>query len=756
MSSGYRKRRTIYFRFGCAPTYSPTRPSHFEQLGVSVRLCSIALHLQIYSGIYNLKQVLQNLASGETCVEEVPCPEAKRGHVLIRSQKSLLSVGTERMLVDFGKAGIIGKARSQPDKVVEVVNKVKNDGVMATFEAVQSKLDQPLPLGYCNVGTVIDGGDTGIPSGARVVSNGPHAEVVRVPKNLVSVIPDSVDDETASFTVLGAIALQGIRLIGPSIGENIVVTGLGLIGLMAVQILRANGCRVIGIDFDSARCELAKEYGAEVVDLSKGHNAVSIANGFSRGRGVDAVLITASSKSNAVVHEAATMCRKRGRIVLVGVVGLELSRADFYEKELSFQVSCSYGPGRYDDDYESRGHDYPYGFVRWTEQRNFEAILDLMASGAIVTKKLVNMHYSIADAVAAYGTLNDPASLGIILDYSESVESDIIQTSVSLGADDAQGKVRTNVAFIGGGNYASRVLIPAFKNAGAHLTTLVTSGGVSALHQGRKNGFAKASSTLKDSFCDNTDAVVIATQHHLHVSQALEGLENGKHVFVEKPLALTHAGVDDLEAAQKSSGKILMVGYNRRFAPQVLKIKSLLRNAHMPKTFIMTMSAGHIPMSHWTQDVEVGGGRILGEACHYIDLMRYLADSKIISFHAEKMGASDFVEVTEDKAIITLKFDDGSIGSINYFANGGKSFPKERIEVFCDNAVLQLDNFRRLRGYGWRKFSKNRIWSQDKGQSNCVGAFVEAVKHGGPSPIPQDEIFEVARISIDIAEKLRQ
>lgn len=702
-----------------------------------------------------MKQVLQNLANGETSLVDVPCPKAKKGNVLIETTKTLVSVGTERMLVDFGKAGWIEKARSQPDKVKMVLEKVQTDGFSATYDAVKSKLDQPLPLGYCNVGTVLDGSDTGFEVGTRVVSNGNHAEVVRVPKNLVAAIPDNVDDESASFTVLGAIAMQGIRLIKPTLGETVVVTGLGLIGLLAVQILKANGCRVLGIDFDSAKCELAKQFGADVVDLSKGEDALIVADAFSRGRGVDAVLVTASSKSNDIMHQAATMCRKRGRIVLVGVVGLELSRADFYEKELTFQVSCSYGPGRYDEEYEDKGKDYPIAFVRWTEQRNFEAILDLMASGAIDVKPLVSHRFSIDDAKAAYEKLGDRASLGIVLDYSGTEDADLTNATVVLSEQADFAANKGNVAFIGGGNYASRVLIPAFKQAGANLTSIVTSGGISAVHHGKKNGFAKASTDMEQALNGTTDTVVIATQHNLHAPQAIAALEKGKHVFVEKPLALNHDEIDEIEVAQRQSNTMVMVGYNRRFAPQVQKMKELLNKKAAPKTFIMTMNAGDIPADHWTQDPEVGGGRIIGEACHYIDLMRFLSGSKIKSFNAVKMGENNFVEVTEDKAIITLTFEDGSVGTIQYFANGGKSFPKERIEVFCDDAVLQLDNFRKLTGYGWKGFSKMNLWSQDKGQSTCSKAFMDAVKQGGQSPIPQDEIFEVARVSVDIAEQLR-
>jgi predicted dehydrogenase/threonine dehydrogenase-like Zn-dependent dehydrogenase len=703
-----------------------------------------------------LKQVLQNLSNGKTVLVEVPSPKGKTGHVLIGTETSLVSVGTERMLVEFGKAGWISKARSQPDKVIAVLGKAKTDGILATYDAVKSKLDQPLSLGYCNVGRVLDGGGTGFEIGTRVVSNGCHAEVVRVPKNLVVSIPDAVNNETAVFTVLGAIAMQGIRLVNPTIGETVVVTGLGLIGLLAVQILRANGCRVLGIDLDTAKCELAKQFGAEVIDLSKERDPVGVAEAYSRGRGADAVLITASSKSNDIVHQAATMCRKRGRIVLVGVVGLELSRADFYEKELTFQVSCSYGPGRYDENYEGKGRDYPFGLVRWTEQRNFEAVLDLMVSGSIDIKPLINHRFAIEDAEAAYEKLDDRSSLGILLDYPKSDVKSLTKNTVKLSENETSQPQKGNVAFIGGGNYSSRVLIPVFKRAGAYLTTLVTSGGISAVHHGKKNGFETASTDVEQALNEQTDTVVIATQHNLHASQTIQALEKGKHVFVEKPLALTHDEIDKIEVSQRAAKTMVMVGYNRRFSPQVQKIKSLLDAKSSPKTFIMTMNAGEIPKEHWTQDSEIGGGRIIGEACHYIDLMRFLAGSKIKSFSAVKMGENNYVEVTEDKAVITLIFEDGSMGSIHYFANGGKSFPKERIEVFCDNGVLQLDNFRKLTGFGWKNFHKMNLWSQDKGQASCSKAFMDAVRQGGRSPIPQDEIFEVARISVEIAEMLRK
>ncbi|MDC1401144.1 bi-domain-containing oxidoreductase [Gammaproteobacteria bacterium] len=699
-------------------------------------------------------QILQSLETGDTQIVDVPSPSPKKDHILIETRKTLVSAGTERMLVNFGKANLLQKAMSQPERVKDVIQKARVDGIASTMEAVRSKLDQPLPLGYCNVGIVADSGQTNFAVGSRVVSNGNHAEVVRVPKNLVVEVPNEVDDESAAFTVMGAIAMQGVRLLKPTLGETIVVTGLGLLGLLSVQILKANGCRVIGIDFDPKKCALARQFGAESVDLSKKQDPVGCAIAFSRGVGVDGVLITATSPSNEIMREAATMCRKRGRIVLVGVIGLDLNRADFYEKELSFQVSCSYGPGRYDPTYEEFGNDYPISFVRWTEQRNFEAVLDLMAAGSIDVMPLINHRFDIQDAKEAYEKLSDPNSLGILLHYRSSKSSQVISDSVRL-KDSGQSEGGGNVAFIGGGNYASRTLIPAFRQAGATLTTLVTSGGINSVHHGKKHGFKLASTNMADALTTETDTVVIATQHNLHADQVIRSLESGKNVFVEKPLAISMSDLERIENACGKSHKILMVGYNRRFSPHIRKVKELLEPKKMPKCFIMTMNAGYIPKEHWTQNLEVGGGRIVGEACHYIDLMRFLSGSKIASFNALKIDSNHHMEITEDKAIINLSFEDGSIGTIHYFANGGKSFPKERIEVFCDDAVLQLDNFRSLKGFGWPGFNSLKTWSQNKGQVECVKEFMTSVKNDSDSPIPQNEVFEVARVSLAIADQLK-
>lgn len=713
-----------------------------------------------------MNQILQNLKTGETVLEDIPCPDVRSGHLLIRTSKTLVSAGTERMLVEFGKGNMISKARQQPDKVRMVMEKVKTDGLMPTIDAVRSKLDQALPMGYCNVGTVMEVGEgvTGFEVGDRVASNGKHAEVVCVPENLCAKIPDNVNDEQAAFTVIGAIALQGIRLVQPTLGEAVVVTGLGLIGLLAVQLLRAQGCRVLGIDFDSNKLELARQLGAETADLSKGEDPVAVAHTFSRGRDVDAVLITASSKSNEPVHQAALMCRKRGRIVLVGVVGLELSRADFYEKELSFQVSCSYGPGRYDPLYEEGGQDYPIGFVRWTEQRNFEAVLDMLASGQVDIDPLVSHRFDLAEAKEAYVLVSEGAGLGILLQYphvEEKTEEELRGRTIQLVYTPTTAFAQADAArigFIGSGNYATQVLIPAFKGTSATLQSVVSSAGVSGIHAGKKFSFIETTTDSERLFSNgNINTLVIATRHDSHCDLVCRGLAAGKHVFVEKPLCLTKDELDkvtnlyrDIPADKRP---LLMVGFNRRFSPQVMKIRELLSGVRGPKSFVMTVNSGAIPADHWTQDKGVGGGRIIGEGCHFIDLLRCLAGSKIAKHQAVMLGGGRG-EICDDKVTMTLTFEDGSFGTVHYLANGHKSFPKERLEVFAAGRILQLDNFRKLRGFGWPGFKKMNLIRQDKGQKQCALAFVDAIRNGQAAPVPFEELREVSLAAIEIAESL--
>lgn len=720
-----------------------------------------------------MKQILQSLKTGDITVSDVPCPALQPGHALIRSARTLVSAGTERMLVEFGKAGWIEKARQQPEKLNIVLDKIKSDGVFPTVESVLNKLDQPLPLGYSNTGIVIDvgAGVTSVVMGDRVVSNGKHAEVVTVPANLCAKVPPGVSPDEAAFTVIASVGLQGIRLVQPTLGENVVVTGLGLIGLLTVQLLRAHGCRVLGIDFDPSKLDLARQFGAEVVNLRGGEDPLTAAEAFSRGRGVDAVIITASTKSSEPLHQAALMCRKRGRIVLVGVAGLELSRADFFEKELSFQVSCSYGPGRYDPRYEEQGLDYPVGFVRWTEQRNFEAVLDMMADKRLDIAPLISHRFRIEDADRAYDLLGATTpSLGVLLDYptaEEKSDAELRRSTVQLidttspQRDAPRGIPTGVVAFIGSGNYAISKLIPAFKQGGAHFKTIASNTGVSAVHAARKFGFTETTTDAAGIFEDPAiGSVVIATRHDSHARFACQALDSGKNVFVEKPLAVTLGELHDVEHSYLASRRtgnnpVLMVGFNRRFAPHVVKMRDLLEGMRQPKAVIMTINAGAIAPGHWTHDSIVGGGRIIGEACHFVDLFRFLVGSPIRGFQGHSVGESEGSAVTEDKASLTFYCDDGSLGTLLYLANGHKSFPKERVEVFVAGRILHLDNFRTLSGYGWSGFSKMRLWQQDKGQRACAKAFLDAVKAGGPPPIPFEEIIEVSRVTIEAAEALR-
>ena len=712
-----------------------------------------------------MRQILQDMNSGKTSLIECPTPALKSASLMIATKVSLISAGTERMLVGFGKASYIDKARQQPEKVKMVLDKAITEGIGSTFAAVRSKLSQPLPLGYSNVGTVLEVADGVLEFkvGDRIVSNGPHADVVTVKKNLCARIPDEVDDDSAAFTVVGSIALQGVRLAEPTLGECFVVIGAGLIGLLAIQLLRANGCRVLAIDFDKDKLALAAQFGAETCNPSEGASVLVAAETFSRTRGVDGVIITASTKSNEPVKQAAQMARKRGRIILVGVVGLDLDRSDFYEKEISFQVSCSYGPGRYDINYEDNSVDYPIGFVRWTEQRNFEAFLDMLANEAVDVKPLISSRFDFLNAPAAYDELtSDSSSLGILLDY-KSLHSDRISSSIELLEHYEFSQVRSSIGFIGAGNYASRVLIPAFAKTNSVMHTLVTSNGINSVVHGKKLGFIKASTDSNHVFNDpDINTVVIVTQHDSHAKYAKEALQSGKNVWVEKPLALDLEGLSMVKDAYREAHSLtdnsqnkpqLMVGFNRRFSPHIKKMHELLANLDVPKTLIITVNAGFIPNDHWTQNPDLGGGRIIGECCHFIDLLRFLVGKKIVSICGSAMSRGQSGQIMTDNSSITLGFDDGSVGTILYLANGPSSFPKERVEVFADGKALQLDNFRKLKGFGWNGFKKMNLISQDKGQLACVSEFIEGLQFG-KSCIPVDEIFEVARVTIEVKQML--
>lgn len=691
---------------------------------------------------------------------DVPCPRRASGHILSETTRSLVSLGTEKMMIDFGKAGWIAKARSQPDKVKQVLQKIKTDGLMTTVDAVRAKLDAPIPLGYCNVGVVVEADATSAYSaGTRVISNGPHAEVVSAPENLSAFIPENVADEQAAFTVVGAIALQGVRLLQPTLGERIVVSGLGLIGLLAVQILRANGCQVLGIDFDSQKLALAREFGAETVDLSAGADPVAAAQEWTRGVGVDGVLITASAKGDELIHQVANMCRKRGRIVLVGVVGLNLQRADFYEKELSFQVSCSYGPGRYEANFEKRGLDYPIGFVRWTEQRNFQAVLELLADGKINVEPLITHRFSFDEALDGYQAVSDPKALGILLDYgsAEGASSKKLDRSLAVDSGPRLQQVtgeKLRVAFIGAGGFTTRTLLPSLPSDGVQLQSIVSGQGVTAAHAAQKFGFRSVASDYHRVLSDDqVDAVFITTPHNMHAKMVCEAIAAGKHVFVEKPLALSNTELDAVMTATKANpDRALLVGYNRRFSPHMMQVQEWLRANTAPKAITITVNAGAIPADHWTQDRLVGGGRILGEACHFIDLARFLAGESIETTHGFAVGGN--TGRLGDCATIQLSFADRSQATIQYLSNGHKSFPKERVEVFAGNSVIVCENFRKTYEVGGRgrKFATRR---QDKGHGNELRSFVSALTGGATIPIPINELLEVSQSTIEADHQIQ-
>ena len=702
-----------------------------------------------------MRQILQHLGNGEMELAEVPCPLVGRGQVLIQTRASVISAGTERMLVEFSQANLIQKARQQPDKVKQVLDKMRTDGLMPTLEAVFRKLDEPLPLGYCNCGVVLEVGPGvhDLQPGDRVISNGPHAEVVCVPRNLCAKVQQGVSDEEAAFTVLASIALQGVRLAQPALGEKIVVFGVGLIGLLTVQLLRASGCEVLAVDMNAERLKIAESFGTKAVNAGAGADPVAAAEAWTSGCGVDGVIITASAKADAIMHQAAECCRKRGRIILVGVVGLDLRRDDFYKKELTFQVSCSYGPGRYDEKYEQGGQDYPLGYVRWTEGRNFEAVLGAMASGQLRLGDLITHRFPLADALSAYQKIQtDSRCLGVVLEYPKNADRSAVVTVTqrpSKGAGDAV------VGVIGAGGFAKGLLLPALIKTPAVLAYVADLNGVAAKHAAQKFGAEKAITDYKLILGDNrVKAVFILVGHSIHARLVCEALEAGKHVYVEKPLAMNEDELTRVaEAAGKASGQLLMVGFNRRFSPHTIKMKKLLAGRSEPLCMSMTVNGGAIPADHWTQDPERGGGRIIGEGCHFIDLLAYLADSPVKTVSAIMVGEGPAVR--DDKMAIVLGFADGSVGTVNYFSNGSKSYPKESLEVFSDGRVLRMENFRQTLGHGFKGFKKFKTSRQDKGHNAEIAAFVDVVATGASPLIPFAALSNITRASFAAVESAR-
>jgi predicted dehydrogenase/threonine dehydrogenase-like Zn-dependent dehydrogenase len=709
-------------------------------------------------------QVLQSLSDGRTLLADVPVPSAGGASIVVETRATVLSAGTERMLVEFGRAGLLDKARQQPDKVRQVLDKMRTDGMRATVDAVRAKLDTPIPLGYCNAGIVVEAGSRveRFAPGDRVVTNGAHAEYVRVPHTLAARIPERVGFEAAAFAPVAAIGLHGLRLARPTLGETVVVYGLGLIGLLTVQLARAAGCRVIGIDRARDRVALAERWGGVGILAEDGVDVSAVVRERTGGDGADIVLLTLATDTDEPVRAAADMARKRGRLVLVGVTGLRLRREDFYRKELSFQVSCSYGPGRYDPQHEEQGIDYPAAYVRWTEARNFGAVLDLMADGRLDPMPLITHRFGIAEAPSAYDAIAGGGdSLAVVLTYppkngrpgKESRTVLLRGTRAATENSDSTPRLPPpasrlpRLAVIGAGNFASRMLIPALAKAGAELDTIASSGGVSAAVVGSSRGFRQATTDAAAVLADpNIDAIAIATRHDSHADWTVRALEAGKHVFVEKPLALSEPELDRVSEALAGSAGVLCVGFNRRCAPMVRETQRLLARRAGPLVVSMMVNAGTLPRDHWTKDRQSGGGRIVGEACHFIDLARALVASPIASMRVTVARAGG--SPVEDIAAMQMGFADGSVAVVQYVANGHRSFPKERIELIWDGAIVHIDNFRRMQGWGIPVPRAMMPKGQDKGHDALAAAFVAAVQGRGPVPIPPDELLETSAWAI--------
>ena len=697
-----------------------------------------------------MKQILQNRKTGRPFVGEVPVPALQRGRVLVRTVASLISAGTERAAVELVSKGLVQEARERPDLVKAVVAKVKSEGLLNTVAAVRDKMVASQALGYSAAGivTAVAEDVSAFHVGDRVACAGvgfaSHAEVLSVPKNLCVHLPERVSFEDGAYGTLGAIALQGVRLAESTLGESVVVIGLGLVGQLTVQLLKANGCRVFGLDLDPARVSLARELGADHAEISSDTAPNSIHN-WTKGRGADAVLITAATDSNQPVELAATVSRLKGRVIVVGMTGLDIPRQPFFSRELKLIISRSYGPGRYDPDYEEKGHDYPLPYVRWTEKRNIESFLELVADKRVNVDRLTTHRFRIEEAEHAYRLISGDSAepyIGVLLNYDPEAP---VERRVALGATPPPRKAERSIVLgvIGAGGYVPAMLLPHFKTEGVEFRSIATASGISAHDVGKRFGFAEAVSTANDVLDDsNVNLVVIGTRHDLHAQLVRKALERNKNVFVEKPLALNDDELDAvLETAERSTGR-LMVGFNRRFSPLAQEAKQFFANRDTPLSILYRVNAGHIPKEHWTQDPVEGGGRIIGEVCHFIDLMQFFTGAPPVSVFAESVNAKSPIIIDADSVFITLRFADGSNGVIAYLSEGDKALAKERIEIFGGGKSLVLDDFRSGK-------------TQDKGQRTQIQRTCACLREGGPAPISLDELAATTRATFRILDSLR-
>lgn len=706
-----------------------------------------------------MKQLLQNIKDGKTIVEDVPLPTPREGQALVKVSASLVSAGTERMVVEFAEKSYLGKARSRPDLVKQTLDKAKREGIKPTVQAVFNRLDQPMALGYSTAGTIVALGKNmqGFKVGQGVACAGggyaTHAEYNVVPRNLLTPLPKNVDFESAAFTTLGAIALHGFRLAEPQLGENVAVIGLGLLGLLTIQLASAAGCHILGIDIDPKRVQLASSLNVQAVTRPQ---AEATASAFTQNRGFDSIIICADTSSNDPVELAGVIARDRAKVVATGAVGLNFPRKVYYEKEIAFINSRSYGPGRYDSNYEENGNDYPLGYVRWTEGRNFQAVVDLLSSRKLKVESLISHRFDIEEGVKAYevitGKKKEPF-LGVLLKYSNEKQETSRRVEFPSIVHRPSSIVKLGV--LGAGLFANSTLLPVLKNnKDFQLVGIASSGGLHAQHSGKKFGFQYATSSEDEIINDkNINTVAILTRHDTHADLVVRALKEGKNVFVEKPLAINSAQLSAISKVLKAeSCPLITVGFNRRFAPLIQNLKSAIVNRNEPLHAHYRVNAGFIPANHWTQDEAIGGGRIIGEACHFIDLITFLVGAAPVSVSAHALPNNG--KYREDNVSMTFTFPDGSLGVVDYLANGDKSMPKERLEIFCEGMVAVLDDYVSLTMV---KDGRKKVASgaQDKGWRAEMAAFAESVRAGKEPPIPYDQLIGVTKSTFAAVESIR-
>lgn len=684
---------------------------------------------------------------------EVPFPVLSKGCILVRTHFSVISAGTEGKTVKDARLGYIGKAIARKDDVKKVIKTAKTIGLKETYKIMMNKLDAPSALGYSCAGEVIGVADdvTEFKVGDKVACAGAgavHAEVVAVPKNLCVKLSDKVLANEAAFATLGAIALQGIRQADLRLGENCAVIGLGLIGQLTIQLLNAAGVKSIGIDVDKKMVELSKELGASLAYERNQEALEQIVNEITQGHGVDAVIITAATASTDPVDLAGEICRKKGKVVIVGSVPTGFKRSQYYKKELELKMSCSYGPGRYDSNYEEAGVDYPYGYVRWTENRNMQAFAELLAEKKINIQKIITHTYDFKKAPDAYQLILDKQEpyLGILLKYD--LEKTLKQKTEFKTVNAIAGEAA--VAFIGAGSFANNVLLPALKGK-VKFTGITTSRPNNAQNIAVKYGFAFCSNNAKDLLADkNTNTVFVATRHDSHAAYVTEALQNKKNVFVEKPLCLTEEELEEIKNVYENSSSILMVGFNRRFSPLVQKAQDLFRKINGPIAINYRINAGVLPKDHWIHNKAIGGGRIVGELCHFIDLVHFLSGSKIKSLSANAVNDPGG---QNDTLTVNMNFENGSIGSISYFSNGNKNLDKEYIEIFGSGMVVTINDFAEMITYG-KQVKKQSLSNQDKGHKEELNLFINAISNGKASPIPFSEIYHSMLATFKVQESV--